>query len=76
MQTREYEGNDKIKRYSTEVILTQYNSTIVLLDSKKDNIDFVVSNNRCSLYILSENTQKNNNKYSKKDALNVNYIPI
>ena len=38
MQTREYEGNDGVKRYTTEVLLTQYSSTLVLLDSKKDNV--------------------------------------
>ena len=61
-----------------EVMCIQYSNTIVILDSKKDNIYFGVSNNSYSLYKLFENTQKsnNNNQYSKKDAFNLNNIPI
>ena len=78
MQTREYEGNDG-KRYTTEVILAQYNSTLVLLDSKKDSMDFgVPTNNRYSSPTSAENTQQtsNNDQDSKKDDFNVDDIPF
>ena len=35
IQTREYETSDGIKRYATEVILARYNSSLILLDTKK-----------------------------------------
>ena len=77
MQTREYEGNDGIKRYTTEVLLTQYSSTLVLLDSKKDNMDFGVANNQYSSSTSIDNTQQtNNDQNSKKDDLNVDDIPF
>ena len=78
MQTREYEGNDGVKRYTTEVILTQYSSTLVLLDSKKDNMDFGVPNNLYSSSTPADNTQQtnNNNQDSKKDDFDVDDIPF
>ena len=36
LQTREYDDAQGNKRYTTEVILSQYNSQLVLLDSRKD----------------------------------------
>ena len=36
LQTREYDDAQGNKRYSTEVVLSQYNSHLVLLDSRKD----------------------------------------
>ncbi|WPX97329.1 single-stranded DNA-binding protein [Candidatus Bandiella euplotis] len=36
LQTREYQDSDGVKKYTTEVVLTQYNSALTLLDSKKD----------------------------------------
>ena len=59
MQTREYEGSDGVKRYTTEILLTQYSSALVLLDSKKDNMDFGVPNN--SYPTSTDNTQQINN---------------
>jgi single-strand DNA-binding protein len=75
MQTREYEGEDGIKRYITEVVLTQYNSTLVLLDSKKDNMDFGAPNNPYSSSSPINNTQQNNNDQgSKKDNYDIEEI--
>ena len=76
MQTREYEGNDGVQRYTTEVILTQYSSTLVLLDYKKDNMDFGVSTNPYP--ISTDNTRKINNsdQDSKKDDFDVDDIPF
>ena len=76
MQTREYEGNDGVKRYTTEVLLTQYSSTLVLLDSKKDNMDFGVPNNRYPR--STENTQQtnHNDQDSKKDDFDGDDIPF
>jgi single-strand DNA-binding protein len=36
LQTREYDDAQGNKRYSTEVVLSQYNSQLVLLDSRRD----------------------------------------
>jgi single-strand DNA-binding protein len=36
LRTREYQDQAGVKKYTTEVVLTQYSSTLVLLDSKKD----------------------------------------
>ena len=77
MQTREYEGNDGVKRYTTEVILTQYSSTLVLLDPKKDGTDFGVPNNPHSLSTSANNTQQTvNNQDSKKGDFDVDDIPF
>ena len=40
LQTREYVDKDSNNRYVTEVILKQYNSVLVMLDTKKDYKDF------------------------------------
>lgn len=75
MQTREYEGEDGIKRYIIEVVLTQYNSTLVLLDSKKDTMDFGVPNNPYSSSAPINNAQQNNNDQdSKKDNYDIEEI--
>lgn len=37
LQTRDYNDQDGSKKYITEVILTQYNSTLTLLDSKSNS---------------------------------------
>ena len=78
MQTREYEGNDGVKRYTTEVLLTQYSSTLVLLDSKKDNMDFRVPNDQYSSSTSAKNIQQTNNNDpdSKKDDFDVDDIPF
>eukprot|EP00919_Chromeraceae_sp_WS-2016_P000532 GHVR01001338.1.p2 GENE.GHVR01001338.1~~GHVR01001338.1.p2 ORF type:complete len:160 (-),score=30.82 GHVR01001338.1:1373-1852(-) len=36
LQTREYQDEAGVKKYTTEIVLTSYGSTLVLLDSKKD----------------------------------------
>ena len=75
MQTRDYEGNDGVKRYTTEVILTQYSSTLVLLDSKKNNMDFRAQNSPYSS--STENTkQVNDNQDNRRDDLNIEDIPF
>jgi single-strand DNA-binding protein len=78
MQTREYEGNDGVKKYTTEVILTQYNSTLVLLDSKKDNMDFGIPNNPYSSSTSTQNIKQtsNNEQDSKKDDSDIDDIPF
>ena len=40
MQTREYEDQSGTKKYTTEVVLNRFNSTLVLLDSKADSQGF------------------------------------
>ena len=40
MQTRECEDQSGTKRYTTEVVLNRFNSTLVLLDSKADSQGF------------------------------------
>ena len=37
LQTREYQDKEGVKKYTTEVILTQYNSTLTLLDSRNND---------------------------------------
>ena len=36
MRTREYQDQAGVKKYTTEIVLSQYSSTLVLLDSRKD----------------------------------------
>ena len=38
LQTREYQDKEGVKKYTTEVILTQYNSTLTLLDSRNNDV--------------------------------------
>jgi len=71
MQTREYEGNDGVKRYTTEVILTQYISTLVLLDSRKDNTDFGVSNNPYTSSNSVINIQKNKDTQNTEKEVDI-----
>jgi single-strand DNA-binding protein len=59
LRTREYEDEAGVKRYTTEVVLTSYGGTLVLLDSKKDNTGF-----------SGMNEGKNNNlRYDQKKEL-------
>ena len=75
MQTRDYEGTDGIRRYTTEVILTQYNSNLVLLDPKKNSMDFRGQNSPYSL--SNEDTkQVNDNQDTKKNDLSIEDIPF
>ena len=67
MQTKEYESEDGVKRYITEVVLTQYNNTLALLDSKKDTMDFRVPNNPYSPSAPINHTQQNNNDQGSKE---------
>jgi single-strand DNA-binding protein len=55
LQTREYQDKEGVKKYTTEVILTQYNSTLTLLDSKNNDSQSSVGN------------FENNHQESKKD---------
>ena len=54
LQTREYMDKEGIKKYTTEVVLTQYNSTLTLLDSKggdsRHNENHFENNNQESKY--------------------------
>lgn len=54
LQTREYMDKEGIKKYTTEVVLTQYNSTLALLDSKggdsRHNENHFENNNQESKY--------------------------
>ncbi len=59
LRTREYEDEAGVKRYTTEVVLTSYGGTLVLLDSKKDGQEFP-----------RMNEGKNNNlRYDQKKEL-------
>jgi single-strand DNA-binding protein len=40
LQTREYHDEAGVKKYTTEVVLTSYGSTLVLLDSRNDTQGF------------------------------------
>jgi len=40
LQTREYQDEAGVKKYTTEVVLTSYSSTLVLLDSRNDTQGF------------------------------------
>ena len=82
MQTRVYEGNDKIKRYTTEVILTQYSSNLVLLDSRKDSAEYNAESNSNDTSV-SNNLEKRNvvetqelEKDNSVKELIVNEIPF
>ena len=55
LQTREYQDKEGVKKYTTEVILTQYNSTLTLLGSKNNDSQSSVGN------------FENNHQESKKD---------
>jgi len=55
LQTREYQDKEGIKKYTTEVILTQYNSTLTLLDSRNNDAQSGMGN------------FENNHQESKKD---------
>eukprot|EP00919_Chromeraceae_sp_WS-2016_P027886 GHVR01066089.1.p1 GENE.GHVR01066089.1~~GHVR01066089.1.p1 ORF type:complete len:153 (-),score=27.11 GHVR01066089.1:213-671(-) len=55
LQTREYQDKEGVKKYTTEVILTQYNSTLTLLDSRNNDAQSGMGN------------FENNQQESKKD---------
>ncbi|MSO14610.1 single-stranded DNA-binding protein [Rickettsiales endosymbiont of Trichoplax sp. H2] len=40
LKTREYEDESGVKKYTTEIVLASYSSTLVLLDTKKDGMEF------------------------------------
>ena len=40
LRTREYEDESGVKKYTTEIVLASYSSTLVLLDTKKDGMEF------------------------------------
>lgn len=69
IQTREYEGSDSIKKYTTEIILTQYNSTLILLDSKKDTPES--SHQESTMHI-----KKNISGEIKENSYDTNTIPF
>lgn len=69
IQTREYESTDGIKKYTTEIILTQYNSTLLLLDSKKEAPE---SNHQESATYIKTNVSEE----IKDDSYDTNTIPF
>ena len=40
LRTREYEDESGVKKYTTEIVLTSYSSMLVLLDTKKDGMEY------------------------------------
>ncbi len=44
LQTRKWEDNNGQEKYTTEVVLQNFNSTLVMLDSRMDNDGISVSN--------------------------------
>ena len=64
LQTREYQDEAGIKKYTTEIVLAPYSSTLVLLDSKKDTQSFPGLNEG----------QSNSLRYDQKKELDDNPV--
>ena len=74
MQTREYEDQGGIKRYTTEVVLTQYGGVLVLLDRKdvaSGSITVSSTSSRPSTFSVSPSVaSKYDSILSNKDKTN------
>ena len=64
LQTREYQDEAGVKKYTTEIVLAPYSSTLVLLDSKKDTQGFPGLNEG----------QSNSLRYDQKKELDDNPV--
>ncbi|MFQ3306838.1 MAG: single-strand DNA-binding protein [Candidatus Midichloriaceae bacterium] len=65
MQTREYQDEAGVKKYTTEIVLTTYGSTLILLDSKKDSQGFPGSHD------IRNDLLKTDQKKQSEDGLKI-----
>lgn len=75
LQTREYQDDSGVKKYTTEIVLASYNSTLVLLDYKKDAQSFMRLNEKQS-HSLRYNQKKELNDNPIEDDINADEIPF
>ena len=64
LQTREYTDQEGNKKYTTEVILSQFNSTIMLMDSKTGD---QANTNKISFDNKNNNTSSVNDDYDAEE---------
>ena len=76
IQTRDYETSDGIKKYATEIILAQYNSNIVLLNSKKDNTEAMGNIKGTHDFRVSDDSHQNILDKKEDDVLIKDEIPF
>ena len=75
LQTREYQDETGIKKYTTEVVLTSYSSTLVLLDNKNDTGGFPGFNKEKN-DSLRYDQKKELEDNSQEEDINSNEIPF
>ena len=75
LQTREYQDEAGVKKYTTEIVLAPYSSTLVLLDSKKDTQGFSGLNEGQS-DTLRYDQKKELDDDTVKDDINADEIPF